>query len=308
MQPLVPILGPLTLVFVFVGGVPALFGIRNGYVGSARRRRQKQEGALEQLLRTHSGGALPIDWMHFADLPKQHIQDVLAPTGWRYSHEDISNGEWWLVFTYSPHTPYTGPAERLIRELAAADGDTYKMDAFRYGALGADEFRRIVQEAGWRPGFRITDETPLKRDLELTEMPRNPALAPLVNEYYNKHGYSPLDPERILHMRARQQHWGRKSTGCLGILACLACLVLGPLILALSMSDLARDSAEVITFWVGSGITAIAVALIGYEIWISYVQRGRDIGPHEKILKELTKLHKETRRGSGVADPSRQGR
>ncbi|TWH21133.1 hypothetical protein [Prauserella rugosa] len=295
--------------FIFIGAFPGLLGLRNGYSGP-RRRRPQQAAALEELLRKHSGSALPIDWMRFADLPKQHIQDVLAPAGWRYSHEDVGNGAWWLVFTYSPHTPYTGPAERLTRELSAIDGDAYKMNAVRYGALGIDEFRRVIQEAGWRTDYvRIVDGMSVERDLELTEMPRNPALAPLVNDYYNKHGYSPLDPERILHLRARKRYWARKSIGCLGLLVCLVCLVFGPLILALSMSDLARDSAEVITFSVGSGLTAIAVALIAYEIWTRNVRRGRDIGPHEKILKQLTKLHKETRSASRTdVDPSRHSR
>lgn len=284
------------VVFMFAG-FPAFLGLRNGYAGP-RRRRPAQDAALREMVRGHSGATLPIDWMQFPDLHKHHIEDIAAESGWRYAGEDFTAKEWWLLFNRAPNTPYEGPAERLTRELATAEGDTYTINALRYAALGKDGFNRVLSDAGWHPNrLWLRDALPITRAVELTEMPHNPAVTARAQQFANEHGYNPLDPERLMRLRDREAHWRTKNVGCWGTLLVVVCLVVGPLIIALGISDLARDSAQVITLCVGGGVTAIALAFLGYERWFT-VQERKDIGDHQAILKELTKLHKETRPGS----------
>lgn len=279
---------------LIVAGFPSLLGIRNGFE-RLHSRRLKQAALLEKTLRQSLGPTLQLDWMKCQDLPKQHVWDLVAPYGWRYSDEDCDERSWWLRFIYAPGTPYQGPADRLKAELAEIDDDTHRVDSLSYGALGFDGFTRVVNDAGWYGHYRrLGNNFLLYRDTESPELRRNPDVVARARRFQHEHGFDPLDPERINSLRSRYKHWQSKI-GCLPMLLIFIGLAIGPLAIIFGLSGQLSDDAEVIVVTcVGVGFTALAVGSIAYLPWVKFRQR-RELGDHLDIMKELRRINADTK-------------
>ncbi|RZQ62750.1 hypothetical protein [Amycolatopsis suaedae] len=266
--------------------------------------RERQLGAFRQLLASHHGPVLDVDWMLFKTLSKQELLDLAAPYGWRLNGQEYGGKHWWLRLVHQPSVPVEDPRARLAAELAAAEPGAdgkYLLDSARYSSIPDDERDRVITQAGWKkvhghPGAlalaRIgttvmhTVDEPMLEGLRPAELRRNPVVAERAKRFHAEHGFDPLGPSELDRLRIRNNYWTKKFFPP----GCIASFLLGsaPFPFFIGLSDDAPTAVYV-------GIGMAAVALVPSVLaWLVRRRRKAELGPHLAVLRELKALHRST--------------
>ncbi|KMS90336.1 hypothetical protein [Prauserella rugosa] len=292
------------LVLLPFGLFPSLLGLRN----SSRKRDRaapRQAAAFEKHLRNHTGrSTLTVDWMDYEYLSQPALRDLAAVWGWRFRSDEPSARQWLLHFNYEPDTPYEGPAARLASELADADLNAdgmYVVDPTLYAALSDEERDRVIAVAGWQRSPRpVVGMLALTRvgtsvasglgsinlgGVSTAELRQNPDMLARAKAFETTHGFDPLDPYRLEHMRVRENYWLKRFLPAAALCGLLWTVGVFPLLIGL------EDGVDSKVFQVGAWMMLAGAACAVLAAWINSRKR-REIGAHMKELQRMRRVYR----------------
>ncbi|OLT48366.1 hypothetical protein BJF85_12585 [Saccharomonospora sp. CUA-673] len=298
------VLGYVLLALLPFCVVPTLMGLRIG-TGKRKKTAPKQASAFEERLRNHTGrSTMTVDWMDYEYLSQPAIRDLAAVWGWRLRSDEPSGRQWLLHFAYEPDTPYEGPAARLAAELADADIDAdgvYLLDPTRYSALPDEERDRIIAAAGWQRSPRaavsilsLTKEGTLVNNglsgidlggVPASELQQHPGVAERAKAFEAQHGFDPLAPAALNHLRTRGKYWLKWYLPLAALCGLLWFLGVFPLFIGL------EDGTDSEVFQVGAWMMLAGTAFALAAAFVSILKR-REIGAHFKEIQRMRRVYR----------------
>ncbi|RCW43120.1 hypothetical protein DFQ14_1077 [Halopolyspora algeriensis] len=312
-----------SLLFSFLVVGAHLWGVPRS-IRNRRRKRQLLQLEKAQVEDRYRWGDFHIDWVHYRELSKSEIIDVLGKLGWAFRGEDLQDRGWFLCFVRSPaeapgQVREASSGQRLTDELKTAEPDVrgqYRLDTSQYGDLSRADIRAAAEAVGWaitgtdpasagnmlllsRPGDVVldNDDGSFVQGATPTELRQDPVVAARAEEIKRDNGTDPLSPTQLNWARERHKYWAKRFNRQVALAFFYG--IFGTIILFGTLGSFEPGDGS--RFYVMLAIAVVMLSLLGVAMFRAVLVRRKrraEIGDFLDAYGELNTLAENDERHS----------